>query len=110
MAFVAILTCRQAPIGLTLPQYTSIDGYPHISIIVQFTQGAANEPPEDLCVIIAFDANGRMGTYRFDKLAKAQSQWPAEFRISRNTVQGSWYSGLYNISRYLGRYSVMWPV
>ena len=47
---VKFMTDRELPpsVGISLPPYTSIEGYRHINIFVRFTQAAADEPPVDL--------------------------------------------------------------
>src|SRR5262249_12761821 len=57
-----------ASVGINLPPYSDINGYRYINIFVKFSQTAADEPPLDLGVVFAFDANGAMGARRYVNL------------------------------------------
>jgi hypothetical protein len=107
---IKFMTDHELPpsIGISLPPYTSIEGYRHINIIVQFTQAAADEPPVDLGVIFAFDANGTMGTRRYVNLEQNLSG-PQSTNFIEVSGQGSWHGSPSNISSYLARFPVMGP-
>ena len=62
---VKLVTDHELPAnaGISLPPYTEVDGYRHINIFVTFAQEQADEPPVDLGVMFAFDANGAMGAF-----------------------------------------------
>src|SRR5262245_61443176 len=94
--------------GISLPPYTSVDGYRHINIFVQFTQAAADEPPVGLGVIFAFDANGTMGARDYVNLEDNLSG-PQSTNFIEVSGRGSWHGSPQNISSYLARFPVMGP-
>ena len=83
------MTDHEVPpnVGISLPPYTNIDHYRYINIFVRFSQAAADEPPVDLGVIFAFDANGTMGARRYVNL-EAKRQWSAEHQLHRSVRSG----------------------
>jgi hypothetical protein len=97
-----------ASIGISLPPYTSVDGYRYINIYVQFPQAAANEPPVDLGVIFGFDANGALGARRYVNLEQNASG-PQSTNFIEVSGQGSWHGNPQNISSYMARFPVMGP-
>jgi len=97
-----------ANVGISLPPYTSIDGYRYINIFVRFSQAAADEPPVDLGVIFAFDANGNMGSRRYVSLEQNVSS-PQGTNFIEVSGRGSWHGSPHNISTYLARFPVMGP-
>jgi hypothetical protein len=98
----------QPNIGISLPPYTSIDGYRYINLFVQFTQASADEPSVDLGVIFAFDASGTMGARRYVSLDQNLSG-PQSTNFIEVSGQGSWHGSPHNISSYLARFPVMGP-
>ena len=76
--------------GISLPPYTGIDGYRYINIFVQFDQTAANEPPVDLGVVFAFDANGSLGARRYVNLEQNLSG-PQSTNFIEVSGSGSWH-------------------
>ena len=101
---------RELPpsVGINLLPYTSIDGYRHINVFVRFTQAAADEPPVDLGVIFAFDANGTMGARRYVNVEQNLSG-PQSTNFIEVSGRGSWHGSPHNISCYLARFPVMGP-
>ncbi len=95
-------------VGISVPPYTSIDGYRHINIVTRFSQVAADEPPVDLGVIFAFDANGTMGARRYVNLEQNLSG-PQSSNFIEVSGRGSWHGNPHNISTYLARFPVMGP-
>jgi hypothetical protein len=95
-------------VGISLPPYTSIDGYRHINIFVRFTQAAVDEPPVDLGVIFACDVNGAMGARRYVNLGHNLSG-PQSTNFIEVSGRGSWHGSPQNISSYLARFPVMGP-
>ncbi len=107
---VKFLTDRELnpSVGMSLPPYTGVDGYRHLNIFVRFTQAAADEPPVDLGVIFAFDANGSMGSRRYVNLEHNLSG-PQSTNFVEVSGRGSWHGSPHNISTYLARFPVMGP-
>jgi hypothetical protein len=107
---VKFMTDHEVPpsVGISLPPYTSIDGYRHINIFVEFSQVAFNEPPVDLGVVFAFDGNGTMGARRYVNLEENVSG-PQSTNFIEVSGTGSWHGSPYNISSYLARFPVMGP-
>ena len=94
--------------GISQPPYNSVDGYRYINIFVQFTQEKANEPPVDLGVIFALDANGLMGARRYVNLeANLAADQPVNF--INVSGAGSWSGSPHNVSKYVVRLPVMGP-
>ena len=106
---VKFMTDHEVPasVGISLPPYTGIDGYRYINIFVQFDQTAANEPPVDLGVVFAFDANGSLGARRYVNLEQNLSG-PQSTNFIEVSGSGSWH-GTPPISSYLARFPVMGP-
>ena len=98
---VQFMNDRELPpsVGISLPPYTSIDGYGHINIFVRFTQAAEDEPPVDLGVIFAFDANGTMGARRYVNVEQNLSG-PQSTNFIEVSGRGSWHGSPHNISSY----------
>ncbi|HEU4874634.1 MAG TPA: hypothetical protein VFT44_16155 [Pyrinomonadaceae bacterium] len=107
---VRLLTDHEVPpnVGISLPPYTNIDRYRYINIFVRFSQAAADEPPVDLGVIFAFDANGTMGARRYVNLEQNVSS-PQSTNFIEVSGRGSWHGSPHNISSYLARFPVMGP-
>ena len=107
---VRLLNDHEVPpnVGISLPPYTNIDHYRHINIFVRFSQAAADEPPVDLGVIFAFDANGTMGARRYVNLEENVSS-PQSTNFIEVSGRGSWHGSPHNISSYLARFPVMGP-
>jgi len=107
---VKFLTDHQLPpsAGISVPPYTNIDGYRHLTIAVQFTQAAADEPPVDLGVIFAFDDHGTMGARRYVNLTQNLSG-PQSTNFIEVSGRGSWHGSPQNISSYMARFPVMGP-
>lgn len=107
---VRLLTDHEVPpnVGISMPPYTNIDRYRYINIFVRFSQAAADEPPVDLGVIFAFDANGTMGARRYVNLEQNVSS-PQSTNFIEVSGRGSWHGSPHNISSYLARFPVMGP-
>jgi hypothetical protein len=107
---VKFMTDHDLPpnIGISLPPYTDINGYRYINIFVKFSQLASDEPPVDLGVIFAFDANGTMGARRYVNLEENVSS-PQSTNFIEVSGSGSWHGSPHNISTYLARFPVMGP-
>jgi hypothetical protein len=95
-------------IGISVPPYSSIDGYRHLNLYVRFTQVAPDEAPVDLGVIFAFDAQGTMGSRRYANLEDNLSA-PQSTNFIEVSGSGSWHGGPHNISTYTARLPVMGP-
>jgi len=95
-------------IGISLPPCTNIDSYRYINIFVQFSQAAVDEPPVDLGVIFAFDANGKMKARRYVNLEQNVSS-PQSTNFIEVSGRSCWHGSPYNISSYLARFPVMGP-
>ena len=109
-SIVKLMTDHELPpsIGISLPPYTSVDGYRHINIFVRFTQAAADEAPVDLGVVFAFDARGAMGARRYVNLEHNLSG-PQSTNFIEVSGQGSWHGTQTKISSYMARFPVMGP-
>jgi len=109
-SIIKFMTDRELPpnIGISLPPYTKIDSYRHINIFVRFTQAAADEPPVDLGVMFAFNANGAMGARRYVNLEENLSA-PQSTNFIEVSGRGSWHGSPHNISSYMARFPVMGP-
>jgi hypothetical protein len=107
---VKFMTDHEVPagVGISLPPYTSVDGYRHLNVFVRFTQAAADEAPVDLGVLFGFDANGMMGARRYVNLEQNVSA-PQSTNFIEVSGQGSWHGSPHNISTYVARFPVMGP-
>jgi len=107
---VKLITDRDVPAntGISLPPYTEVDGYRHINLFVRFSQQRADEPPVDLGVIFAFDANGTMGARRYVNL-EANVPAPQALSFIEVSGAGTWHGSPHNISTYAVRLPVMGP-
>ncbi len=94
--------------GISIPPYTSVDGYRHLNLFVRFTQTAASELPVDLGVIFAFDSSGTMGSRRYVNL-EANVAAPQSVNMISVSGSGSWHGSPHNISSYAVRLPVMGP-
>jgi hypothetical protein len=109
-AVVKFMTDHELPasVGISLPPYTSIDGFRFINLFVRFSQKEAEEPPVDLGVIFAFDANGTMGSRRYVNLEDNLSG-PQSTNFIEVSGRGSWHGTPHNISTYTARFPVLGP-
>ena len=107
---IKFMTNHELPpsVGISLPPYTSIEGFRHLNIFVRFTQAAADEPAVDLGVIFAFDAAGAMGARRYVNLEQNASG-PQSTNFIEVSGRGAWHGSPHNISSYLARFPVMGP-
>lgn len=107
---IKFMTDREVPanIGISLPPYTEINGYRYINIFVRFSQEDAAEPPVDLGVIFAFDAQGTMGSRRYVNL-EANLSCPQSTYFIEVSGRGTWHGSPHNISSYVARFPVMGP-
>ena len=107
---VKFMTDHEVPpsVGISLPPYTSINGFRYINVFVRFNQAAADEPPVDLGVIFAFDAKGTMGARRYVNLEQ-NLNGPQSTNFIEVSGQGSWHGSPHNISTYVARFPVMGP-
>jgi hypothetical protein len=94
--------------GISLPPYTSIDGYRYINIFVRFSQVTADELPVDLGVVFAFDDNGGMGARTYVNLEHNMPS-PQQVNFIGISGQGTWHGSPDDISSYLARFPVMGP-
>jgi hypothetical protein len=94
--------------GISQPPYNSVDGYRYINIFVKFTQEKGDEPPVDLGVIFALDANGTMGARHYVNL---EANLAASQPVNMINVSGAgtWHGSPHNISSYVVRLPVMGP-
>ena len=93
--------------GISIPPYRSVSGYKFLNVFVQFDQKAANEPPVDLGIIFAFDANGTMGSRRYVNL-ESNVAAPQQTNFIGVSGANSWH-GAQGISSYNVRIPVMGP-
>ena len=107
---IKFMTDHEVPagIGIGLPPYTDINGYRHINIFVQFTQEASDEPPVDLGVLFAFEANGTMAARRYVNLEQNVSS-PQSTNFIEVSGRASWHGSPHNKSAYIARFPVMGP-
>ncbi len=94
--------------GISQPPYTEIDGFRYIHLFVRFPQAVANEPPVDLGVVFAFDANGTMGARRYVNLTHNVGS-PQGTNFIEVSGSGSWHGNPHNISTYVARIPIMGP-
>jgi hypothetical protein len=94
--------------GISLPPYTSIDGYRHLTIFVRFSQEADDEPPVELGVMFAFDALGAMAARHYVNLAQNLGA-PQPVNFIEVSGAGSWHGSPHNISSYMARFPVLGP-
>lgn len=94
--------------GISLPSYTSIDGYRHLNLFVRFTQASWDEQPVNLGVIFAFAASGDMGARCYVNLDQNVSG-PQNTHFIEVSGQGSWHGSPPNTSSYVARFPVMGP-
>lgn len=95
--------------GYSAPAFTEARGYAYLNITVEFAQEAATEPPVDVSVMFAFDAEGTMATRHFLNLEEnpgTTAQAPCVMDVSG---LGTWHGAPLNVSRYLVRVPVMAP-
>jgi hypothetical protein len=94
--------------SISLPPYTEVDGHGHVSIMVQFSQQKADEPPVDLRVAFAFDAAGTMSARCY--VNPEDRAWP---RKRPNPLEvsgaGTWHGNPLNVSSYVARLPVLGP-
>ena len=107
---VKFMTDHELPpsAGISIPPYTDINGYRYINIFVQFNQIAADEPPVDLGVMFAFDADGMLSARRYVNLEQNVSG-PQSTNFIEVSGRGGWHGSPYNRSSYLARFPVMGP-
>lgn len=98
-----------ANIGISTGVYTSVDGFRHLNIFVEFNQSAANENPVDLGVIFAFESKGTLGARCYVNLEEnIQSPQKTNF-ISVSGEGLTWHGTPHNKSSYVARFPVMGP-
>ena len=95
-------------IGISIPPYTSIDGYRYINIFVEFSQKKADEAAVDLGVIFAFNNNGALGARRYVNLEENLAG-PQSTNFIEVSGSGSWHGSPHNKSSYVARFPVMGP-
>jgi len=107
---IKLMTDQNVPAntGISLPPYTNIDGYRNINLFVRFSQVASQEPPVDLGVTFAFDANGTMRARRYVNLEQNVSG-PQSTNFIEVSGQGTWHGNPHNISTYTARFPVLGP-
>ena len=97
-----------ASVGISSGVYTSVDGYRHLNVFVEFSQTAQNEPPVDLGVVFAFDAQGKLGARRYVNL-EPNVPYPQGTSFIEVSGLGSWHGSPANISSYVARFPVLGP-
>jgi hypothetical protein len=97
-----------ASVGISSGVYTSVDGYRHLNVFVQFSQTAQDEPPVDLGVVFAFDAQGKLGARRYVNL-EPNVPYPQGTSFIEVSGLGSWHGSPHNISSYVARFPVLGP-
>lgn len=109
-AIVRFMTDKNVPpnVGISIPGYKSVDGYRHLNVFVRFNQMASDEPPVDLGVLFAFDAQGTLGARRYVNL-EANLPGPQSTNFIEVSGAGSWHGSPHNISSYVARLPVMGP-
>jgi hypothetical protein len=107
---VAFYTDHELPasVGISSGVYTSVDGYRHLNVFVEFSQTAQNDPPVDLGVVFAFDAHGKLGARRYVNLEPNVS-YPQGTSFIEVSGLGSWHGSPANISSYVARFPVLGP-
>jgi hypothetical protein len=95
-------------VGVSVPPYTHIDGYRNLTIFVQFSQEAADEPPVELGVMFAFDAHGAMAARHYVNLTQNLGA-PQPVNFIEVSGGGSWHGSPHNISSYMARFPVLGP-
>jgi len=88
--------------------YTSVDGYRHLNVFVEFSQHADNEPPVDLGVVFAFDAQGKLGARCYVNL-EPNLPYPQRTNFVEVSGLGTWHGSQQNISSYVARFPVLGP-
>jgi hypothetical protein len=104
------LTDHEVPanIGISVPPYEGVNGYRHINIFVRFTQEEVDEPPVDLGVVFAFEADGTMGARRYVNLEENLPS-PQGTNFIAVSGEGTWHGNETKISSYVARFPVMGP-
>jgi hypothetical protein len=94
--------------GISTGTYSSVDGYRHVNVFVQFSQEQPNEAPVDLGVMFAFDAAGHLGSRRY---ADLEENVPSPQSTNFVQVSGAdaWHGSPHNVSSYIARLPVMGP-
>ena len=107
---VKFLTDVDVPpsVGISIPPYTAIDGYRHLNVFVRFNQLAADEPPLDLGVVFAFDADGTMGARRYANLEENLGG-PQSTNFIEVSGRDCWHGSPHNVSTYVARFPVLGP-
>jgi hypothetical protein len=95
-----------ASVGISSGVYTRVDGYRHLNVFVEFSQAAQNEPPVDLGVVFAFDAQGRLGARRYVNL-EPNVPYPQGTSFIEVSGLGSWGGNQH--SSYAARFPVLGP-
>ena len=109
-AVVRFMTDKNVPpnVGISIPGYKPVDGYRHLNVFVRFNQMASDEPPVDLGVLFAFDAQGTLGARRYVNL-EANLPGPQSTNFIEVSGAGSGHGSPHNISSYVARLPVMGP-
>jgi hypothetical protein len=97
-----------ASVGISSGVYTSVDGYRHLNVFVEFSQTAQKDPPVDLGVVFAFDAQGKLGARRYVNV-ELNVPGPQPTNFIEVSGAGSWHGSQQNISSYVARFPVLGP-
>jgi hypothetical protein len=102
------MTNRQVPgnCAISSSAWPKINGYRYINILVEFNQAVANEPPVNLGVMFAFNANGTMHARRYANL-EHNLGYPQSTHYIEVSGQQPWDGS--SSSTYLARFPVMGP-
>lgn len=107
---VTLMSAQAVPAntGTSIPPYTDVSKFRFINLFVEFTQTTAGEPPVDMGVTFALDANGGMAARSYVNLEmNVPSPQPCNF-IEVSGAK-SWHGQPHNVSRYLARLPIMGP-
>ncbi len=107
---IRLMTDHIAPANsvISLPPYTKVEGFGHVSITLQFTQDKPEEPPVDLTVGFAFDAAGTLDSRRYVSL-DGNLRAPQEVNLIEVSGAGSWSGSPNNRSTYTAYLPVLAP-
>ena len=107
---IKIMTDREIGpnMAMSVPPYTTVDGYRYVNITVRFNQAEANEPPVELGVMFAYDQSGEMGS-RFYANLEAIKASPQVSHFIEVTNERAWHGSGIGFSTFITRIPVMAP-
>lgn len=94
--------------GIHASPYAHVEGYRHLNVFVQFSQDEGEEPPVDLGVMFAFDADGHMAARRYVNFDE-NVVGPQGTNFIGISGAGAWHGPPEFVSRYIARFPVMAP-